>query len=213
MKRLLIFLAAILLAPAATAAVQPGDRVLLMGDSEAFLLSQDFPAIIPSNVTFKSVAFPGSSVISWSERQTREWSLVFQFRPQVILVSLGANDACTGVSVVSNEPPFLGRFLAKLRRTRAREIIWLGPPKIGYPTNDPRQCTASRAVPGLEAFAKMVVATGVPYLDARTVEIDMWDDKLHCSRPQFPGDPHHGCLTWATWVWNEVGPEVFEDGC
>lgn len=204
MKRFPVLLAAILLAPAASAAVQPGDRVLLLGDSEAFLLSQDFPAVLPKDVTFKSVAFPGSSVISWSERQAREWSLVFSFRPQVILVSLGANDACQGPFVVRNEPPFLTRFLAKLRRVGAREVYWVGPPKIGYPREDRRQCTASRAVPGLKLFAEMIRATAVPYLDAREVEIDMWDDKLHCSRPQFPGDTHHGCLTWATWVWNQV---------
>jgi lysophospholipase L1-like esterase len=214
MKRLSVFLAVLLLAPAAPAAVQvqPGDRVLLMGDSEAFLLGRDFPAVLPPDVVFKPVASPGSSVISWSEGQPLEWAQVFSFRPNVILVSLGANDACTGPSVVRNEPPYLERFLRKLRRTKAREIVWVGPPKIGYPVPDRKQCTATRAVPGLELFVQMVRATGVPYLDAREVEIDMWSDRLHCSRPQYPGDLHHGCLTWAKWIWGHFEMPS-QDGC
>lgn len=203
MNRFLVFLAAMLLAPAASAAVQPGDRVLLLGDSEAFLLKEDFPSVLPPDVKFTAVVAPGSSVISWSEKQPQEWARVFRARPQVILVSLGANDACQGPSTVGNEPPFLTRFLAKLRRVRAREVYWLGPPRIGHPT-DPKQCTAARAVPGLEAFAAMVRTTDVPYLDARTVAIDLWGDRLHCSRPQFPGDTRHGCLTWARWIWDNI---------
>lgn len=216
MKRLAILSAVLVIAHSTVASadtrVRSGDRVLLMGDSEAFLLSHDFPQVIGQGVTFKTVAFPGSSVISWAERQPREWLQVFAFRPQVILVSLGANDACTGPSVVRNEGPFLGRFLKKLQRVQAREIIWVGPPKIGYPTENPKQCTASRAVPGLELFAKMVKDAGVFYLDARQVNIELWSDYLHCSRPAFNGDPHNGCLTWASWVWGEIAPQE-EDGC
>lgn len=64
--------------------------------------------------------------------------------------------------------------------------------------NGPRRAKEIKLVcPCGQEFAAMVRTTDVPYLDARTVAIDLWDDRLHCSRPQFPGDTRHGCLTWA----------------
>lgn len=208
-----IIVACMLIATDATAEVKSGDRVLLMGDSEAFLLSQEFPAMAAQDgVTFKAAVVPGSSVIQWSEHLAREWSEVFRFKPTVIFVALGANDACMGKSVVANEQipmipgqtPFIVKVVRRLHKTKAREVYWLGPPKIGAAGNDKKKCLATVAVPGLEAFANMIRATDIPYLDAREIQVDMWEDKLHCSRPATSSDPRNGCLVWARWVWDRV---------
>lgn len=190
--------------------VYQGDRVLLMGDSEAYLLSYEFPALAKRDgMEFKTVAVAGSSVISWSQGLGPQWDAIRRFHPDVVLVSLGANDGCMGVRVVRNEKPFLEAFMRKLRRVGAREVVWMGPPKIGVPTKKDGRSKLPQATAGLEEFAALVKTTGVPFLDAREIEVAMWDDQLHCSRPQYPKDPANGCSTWAGWVWGAITTSQF----
>lgn len=198
----------LLSAPARAATVVSGTRVTLMGDSEAFLLSWEFPRLAKqTGAPFRSVVVPGSSVISWSRELSREWARIRGSKPDVLLVSLGANDACTGPRVVGNEEPFLVRFLAKLDRTKAKCVVWLGPPQVGaaHPRKD--QCSLGLAQPGLELFARMIQAAGIPYFDARSIPVQLWDDQLHCSRPMHAKDPAHGCADWAAWVWGRLTTE------
>jgi hypothetical protein len=195
---------------AEAASLHQGDRVVLMGDSEAFLLSWEFPKLAQaSGVQFSSVVVPGSSVISWARELDSSWSKVRRAKADVLLVSLGANDACTGPRVVRNEGPFLRSFQTKLRRTRAKCVIWLGPPAIGAPNPTRTQCSKALAEPGLELFFQMVQKAGLPYLDARTVPIHLWGDHLHCSRPMHQGDKSRGCDTWARWIWQRITTEDF----
>jgi hypothetical protein len=182
-----------------------------MGDSEAYLLSWEFPRLARgTGAPFVSVVAPGSSVISWSRELGKEWSAIRRAKPDVLLVSLGANDACTGPRVVVNEPPFLVRFRAKLDRTKAKCVVWLGPPAVGAPHPTKDQCALALAEPGLELFAQMIGGAGIPYLDARTIQIPLWNDHLHCSRPAHSADTKpesRGCETWAAWAWNRLTTE------
>jgi len=214
--RLLALLLVLLVTSAAQAAtVSQGTRVTLMGDSEAFLLAWEFPRLAKqTGAPFKSVVVPGSSVISWSRELSREWARIRGLRPDVLLVSLGANDACTGPGVVGNEdrsidhrPSFLQTFRAKLDRTKSKCVVWLGPPQVGaaHPRKD--QCSLGLARPGLDLFVGMIRATGIPYFDARTIPVQLWDDQLHCSRPMHDRDPAHGCADWAAWVWQRLTTE------
>lgn len=176
--------------------VSAGSRVALMGDSQAFLLGQrDSLAgcAAAAGVPFTTVAVAGSSVIQWAEHLGKEWGLIERARPEVLLVSLGSNDACMGTRIVRNEPPFLARFMRKVRRFNPKRIVWIGPPRIGEPTVG--RSKLPQAVAGLEAFAAMVrpVAT---YLDSRGVSIPMWDDQLHPSIP--------GRKIWAQWIWDQL---------
>jgi hypothetical protein len=176
---------------------QQGERVVLIGDSEAFLLAAEFPRLAEADgASFAAVTVPGSSVISWSIEGP--WHKVRYLRPTILLIALGANDACIGARVVRNEKPYLSRFLRRVAAMNAAQVIWLGPPDIGSPSKLPQ----ARA--GLAAFASMVQDTGTFYLDARTISVGMWDDALHCSRPQYPGDPSSGCQTWASWAWSSL---------
>lgn len=176
--------------------IRQGDRVVLMGDSQAFLLAHDMaPLAGQVFVSFSSVAEPGSSVISWANGLDRQWHQVRRFRPDTVLVSLGSNDACIGPRVVRNERPFLQRFMRRMQSVGARKVVWLGPPDLGGAGKLPH------AKQGLRLFAQMIKDADVIYLDARRIQVPLWDDRLHCSRPRWPGDTADGCLRWAKWVW------------
>ena len=191
-------IASLIVLIAATGIIRPGDHVVLVGDSEAYLLAHEFPALAARDgVRFTAHPRPGSSVITWASASA--WASTRADHPNVLLISLGANDACMGAGVVANEGPHLTRLLAHAANTGAREIVWLGPPSIGSATILPQ------ASAGLSAFATMIRATSTRYLDARTIAISMWPDLLHCSRPQFYGDNKaNGCSTWARWVWDDL---------
>lgn len=197
----------------AQARVGEGDRVVLMGDSEAYLLSWELPRLVQaSGASFTSVTVPGSSVISWARELNSSWNKVRKARPTLLLVSLGANDACMGPRVVVNEGPFMRAFQAKLDKVKAKCVVWLGPPAIGAPNPTRTQCAKSLAEPGLELFAKMVQEQGITYFDARQIQVHLWDDHLHCSRPQHSNDLSRGCRTWAEWAWKQIQNEDLCNG-
>lgn len=216
----LMLVALFLAAPPASASLGAGDRVVLMGDSEAFLLAWELPRLVQaSGASFTSVTVPGSSVISWARELNSFWAKVRRARPTLLLVSLGANDACMGPDVVRNEgrgigntPPFFETFRAKLDKAKAKCVVWLGPPAIGAPSPTRSQCSKARAEPGLEMFAQMVQGAGITYFDARQIQIDLWNDHLHCSRPQHSGDRSRGCRDWAEWAWNQIQTEDLCNG-
>jgi len=185
-------------ATASPAILREGDSVVLMGDSEAFLLAQEFPSLAErANVSFHAVPVPGSSVVYWANGGP--WDKIAAFNPTVLLISLGANDACMGARVVQNERPFLIRMMRRIGRLDARAVIWLGPPKIGDRTKFPQ------APAGQEMFADLITTqTPFTFLDARNITVGMWNDKLHCSRPTTASDRSDGCRTWATWAWDYV---------
>lgn len=173
--------------------------VVLMGDSQAFLLQHDLkPLVEADGYEFKAEVVPGSSVIQWATGLDPQWARIRRAKPTLVLVALGSNDACMGARVVANEPPFLDRFLTKVRRAGGT-LVWWGPPAIGGPGSQLPQATA-----GLEAFVQMVRGRrGVVFLDARPRSIHLWPDKLHCSRPQHARDKSDGCKTWADWAWRK----------
>lgn len=186
---------------AADPTVKSGDRVTLMGDSEAFLLAHELPQLArASGAIMTSVTVPGSSVISWSAPASSPyWQKIKRSKPAVIIVSLGANDACMGPHVVANEQPFMDVFNRKIATMGARCVVWFGPPAIGAPNPTKDQCALFLAAPGIELFAQMVQASGFPYLDARTIHVPLWDDHLHCSR-----ESGTGCAIWAAWAWKRM---------
>lgn len=169
-----------------------------MGDSEAFLLAHEFPALVERDgASFASVVVPGSSVIYWANGGP--WGRIEALQPTILLVALGANDACMGAATVEREHPFLVRMMRRIGRLDAQKVMWLGPPKIGSRT------LFKQAPSGQAAFATLITTkTPFKFLDARDIEVGMWNDKLHCSRPANPSDRSDGCRVWATWAWDIV---------
>jgi len=170
--------------------VKSGSRVWVIGDSLAWLLMHELPVLAQKeNVILKGNPVPGSSVISWSQRHNREIAVMNAFKPDVLVVCLGANDAYMGPDVIKNEPPFLAALLRRLQ-SKDRTIVWVLPPKL------------ERAKRGLENFANMIESS-VSYrvLDSHQIRIEMWNDKLHPSAS--------GRAIWAQWIWNYLSPKLY----
>lgn len=180
---------------------QASERIYLIGDSEAFLLAPilKVKAAQAGHVWGQGIV-PGSSVISWSKDLPAEWGRLRRFKPSLVLVSLGANDACMGARIVANEGPFFRVVSERLSRIQAR-VVWLGPPKIGA-ERCPRKDCLTRAIAGLETFSALV-KTRWQYLDAREIEVSLWDDLLH--------PDERGRRIWADWIWGRVA-SVRPDG-
>ena len=171
--------------------VQPGDRVVLMGDSQAEGLSTVMPRLAAADdVALLPVFVTGSSVRQWAEPVTQGWDLTAQwktiraFKPTVILVSLGSNDSYSGAQVRDIDRPYLAGLLSMLEETGVRRVVWIGPPKL------------KRAETGLESFADLVKSTGVRYYDSRTIDIDMEPDQLHTTGK--------GRKVWGRWLWEKL---------
>lgn len=171
--------------------VRPGDRVVLMGDSQVEGLSYVMPRLAAADdVALLPVFVSGSSVRQWAEPATQGWNITPQwkaiqaFNPTVILVSLGSNDSYSGAQIKDIDRPYLGDLLAMLQETGARRIVWIGPPKL------------ARAAVGLDAFVGLVKSTGVTYYDSRAVEIDMEPDQLHTTGK--------GRKQWGYWIWDKL---------
>ncbi len=184
-----------LLAACATLQAQAAERILLMGDSQAFLLKEEFGQHArQAGHTFASVPVAGSTIIQWAEPKNdrwdirKQWQLVFQFSPTIIVLSLGANDAYMGCRIIKNEPPYLARLMRRLERTGAR-VVWAGPPEL------------ERAKKGQACLVDMLVQAGVRYLDARElVGMTYWDDRLHPDQA--------GQRLWGDWLWRKVNEQV-----
>jgi lysophospholipase L1-like esterase len=181
------------------AALSPDDRIWLIGDSLGVLIK---PYLADKAKTeglpFGGSPVAGSTIIQWDIELWREKWRMRAFKPTLVIVVLGANDACLAPHVIANEPPFLKSLNRQLNRTKAR-VVWMGPPKIG--STEPLLCWSmkdclARAVPGLDAFKAMVVAEGATYLDGRNAGAEMGTDLLH---PTVMGR-----VTWVNWAWDEL---------
>ena len=170
------------------------ERVLLMGDSQAFGLNYVMPKLAKKDhVEFITVSISGSSVIMWAQPKTTGWDItdkwnqINQFKPTTILVSLGSNDSYYGPNIAMIDQPHMFVLLSLLKNTGAQNIIWIGPPKL------------ARASAGLEAFSNLVISTGIEYYDSRLIDIDMEPDQLHTTGK--------GRKKWANWIWNKLTNE------
>ena len=192
-----LLLAAILLGILLARTCHAKPLVYLIEDSQGLNLSLR-PLVEAQGYEFRVEAIPGSSMLSWADHYPKSWARLRRARPALLLVSLGSNDACMGPRIVQNEEPFLRRFQAKLARVRAGRVVWLGPPAIGSTGK------LHQAKEGLLFFVKLIESAGITYLDARSAQVQMWDDQLHCARPTWQNDPAHGCADWAAWVWTQL---------
>lgn len=163
-------------------------RVVMIGDSQAFLLQQPdaLPAALGSDFELHSFARGGTSLISWAAgAELLLLRRALALRPDVLLVVLGTNDACMGLRIVRNELPLLRSLLQRLQGVR---VVWAMPPKL------PARCQA--AVPAFEA---MLRGEGVDVIGQPT-GIAMWTGDVHPSE--------RGRRDWARWLTAELRRRV-----
>lgn len=172
----------------ANAALGPGrTKVHLVGDSIAYLVGPHLGKLArSSNLAFKSTALAGSSILSWSYSHVKELHALHTDDPDLVMVMLGSNDAYMQKHVrkrlLTNVVKVLERFGG------LDKVVWVGPTKL------------ANAATGLLEVYRALGESGVRVLDARTVEVSMWDDKLH--------PDERGRRVLATWIAeNTWGPE------
>jgi len=110
--------------------IKPGERLLLVGDSLAVGLSPPMKALAAEGkVAMESQAISGTRIDQWARSKKLEEKLV-TFRPNVVLVSLGTNDAYgSGPDIVRQTAAALETLMAKIRAAGA-EVAWIGPPAL-----------------------------------------------------------------------------------
>lgn len=168
--------------------INENDRVLLMGDSHVENLDYVINKLAKnSNVEFKSVYVIGSTIHQWSNPVTNGWDLsnkwdeIYDFKPSIVLVSLGSNDSYSGEC----KQEYLDAFLYKLEEIESEyQIVWIGPPNL------------VRAKFGEEKCYSMFSNSGLNYLDSRKIVIDMEPDKLHTNGK--------GRKIWGNWIWSQL---------
>lgn len=115
--------------------IHPGStRLLLFGDSLAVGLGPPMAALAKDQrVAFDTVAQVGTRIDQWASDPRLDQELA-TFKPTLILVSLGTNDAYMQGDAVGRQGPYLTRLLSKLQATGA-EIVWIGPPTLPVAPN------------------------------------------------------------------------------
>lgn len=163
------------------------ERVAVIGDSQAYLLlaKDALPTLAARDgVELLGRPVPGSSAMSWAlrhhDQQLRD---VAAWRPGVVVVVLGTNDAYQGVRFVESEGPRIRGLVGRLSKMAPR-VLWLGPPRL------------ERRRQGCNAFYAILALEEVPTLDSREAPITFWGDRLH------PDEP--GRRAWAAWAWPRI---------
>ncbi len=112
--------------------LRPGDRVLLLGDSLAVGLSVPFGSLCKDHgIAFQSLAIVGTRIDQWASSADLARTLE-TFRPTVIVVSLGTNDAYMKgpPDPGQRQAPHLDKLLTLLEAAHPRAIVWLQPPSL-----------------------------------------------------------------------------------
>jgi len=166
--------------------VSQGTRVWVIGDSNGWLLMHELPKLARRDgVVLRGNPVGGTSIMWWNQRaHQRHINQVVAFKPDVLLIVLGTNDAHFGSHVRKTFSRHLDQLLPKLGKSGAR-LVWVGPPKL------PR-----RPERGADEVRKMVTERDILLLDSRQCVMPMWEDKIH---PSFKGRK-----MWADWIWGKL---------
>lgn len=112
--------------------LRPGDRVLFVGDSLAVGLSVPFSALAKdAGLPFQSLAIVGTRIDQWATSADLAAALQ-SFKPTIVLVSLGTNDAYMPPppDVGARQAPYMEQLLSLLESVSPRAIVWIAPPTL-----------------------------------------------------------------------------------
>ena len=155
-------------------------RLLLVGDSLADGLGPPLQALAQeSNVEFSRLSRSGTRIDQWAGSQVLS-QRIEEFRPTMVLVSLGTNDEyMSGTGVAQRQAPYLERLLARLRAGHA-EVVWIGPPRL------------PRATKGVVALIRKTLPSS-HYFASERLAIPRGPDNLHPTVRGYAG--------WAGAIW------------
>lgn len=168
--------------------VIPGQsRVYLLGDSLAVGLSAPLKSLAKDDrMAFSSTATSGSRIDQWA-RDGRVDATLGRFRPTVVLVSLGTNDAYMmgGEQIAASQQAKAEQLLAKLRSGGA-EVVWIGPPTL------PASSAGHARNEAMLSMVRGLVPPGA-YFPSDKLIIPRGPDNLHPSA--------RGYAAWAGCLW------------
>lgn len=161
-------------------------RILLVGDSLAVGLGPYLRELSgPRRVAFDSTAAVGTRIDQWSSNATLKAALA-AFRPTLVLVSLGTNDAYMQGGVATAEQQRLRlRELLSLIKAHGADYVWIGPPALPAAKN-----------PYVLAMLKDEIPLS-HYYHSERLDLPRGPDGLHPTLKGYAG--------WAGLVWTHIG--------
>lgn len=161
-----------------------GKRVLLLGDSLAVGLASQMGALASRNgASFVAQAKSGTTFVQWRSEFRKALET---YRPDVVVVSLGTNDA---VSPSIEASKVAMEQMAADALTFGARLIW-----AGLPVMAPR-------IQSVDAMRAAIVGTGLPYYRAEAQDFPRAPDRIH-----FTGQ---GYADWANALWAWMTGVVF----
>jgi lysophospholipase L1-like esterase len=158
-------------------------RVLLIGSSSAVGLTPELARwAAQAGVAFRGHGIIGSRIDTWA-RSSWLASQLAEYRPTLVLVVLGTNDAYMGGDVWAKQAPYLERLLGQMSAAGA-EVVWVGSMElVDYsPTRRPDR-----------AFLARLEAQVPHYFDTRLLALPRAPDQLHTTPA--------GYALWAEALW------------
>jgi len=165
--------------------IRRGLRILLIGDSLGVGTAPHFAALAKeAGAEFKSIAITGSRIDQWASSKELP-KILASFQPDLVLVSLGTNDAyMRGPDVIAQQHAALLQLLEVLR---GRDIVWIGPPTL------PAAATPG-IVPMIQDAAGTALAPRFFYFHSERLQIPRGPDHLHPTVRGYAG--------WAGAIWH-----------
>lgn len=151
---------------------------MLFGDSHAQGLNTQMSRFAAEQgVPYVGNGKVGSRMPEWSVDPWLD-ATIASFRPTLIMVSLGTNDAAIGPGAAARQHQGFEQLLTKLKASGA-DIVWIGPPTLPFP---------DQGVPDM-------IRAEVPYwFPSAEYEIPRGPDNLHATARGYAG--------WAAAIWN-----------
>lgn len=168
--------------------VKPGEtRLMLVGDSLAVGMAPHFAYLAKKQqVPFDALAKESTRIDQWAGSQVLA-EHVASFKPTLVLVSLGTNDAYMVGDVAAKQRPALAGLIAKLTAGGA-ELAWIGPPQLPKKPNAGLLALLRSAFPSDHYFA------------SETLPIPRGPDSLHPTARGYAG------WAGAVWQWLSAPP-------
>lgn len=149
--------------------LQPGSKVLLIGDSFAQGLAPPLKQLFTEHgILFLADGRLGTTIAQWAKQPWLD-VLLTKGRPDVVLVSLGTNDMKLVDPLL--ERPALLVLVDKLKQISG-SVVWVTPPSVPFPDR------------GLRS---MLTETGVPLFHSESLTIQRGPDALHSTISGYAG--------------------------
>lgn len=161
-------------------------RVLLVGDSLAVGLAPYLSVLSgPRRVAFESTAAVGTRIDQWSNNAALRQRLA-SFRPTLVLVSLGTNDAyMMGGAATAEQQRAKLRELLMMIKAAGADYVWVGPPLLPAAKNPAVLSMIRDEVPMTH------------YYHSERLELPRGPDGLHPTLKGYAG--------WAGLIWTHLG--------